>query len=501
MKHSNFNIIPVIAAALLLFGCGGNGNRSQVKLSPIMEKALNEKDSKFYADFASFPKERAKLPIGVFDSGTGGLTVLEVLLKNDMVNNVTGEDGPDGIPDLAGENFQYLADRANMPYGNYKAAGKEDFFKELVVKDALFLLGNKYYNNNVDSNPLGEKERVKILIIACNTATAYGLADVETLLSCSGTGIKVIGVINAGVRALFGGIEEQIAAGDTLNGKNFGIGVIATAGTIASNAYQELIAKTAGEKGIGVSISSRGAIGIAESVDMEKDYVDESAVAVRDNYKGPVLGDGDGDIHESMLPLYNFNKENNGYLEKTEDGKLVSLQLNSSENYARFHLVSLIDNYLKNGYTAPLSRIIMGCTHYPFLINTFKQVVAEMREYKENGEYVYRDILPDNVVFIDPAIYTAKECAQELRKDNQMAVSTDDSAVRAFISVPKNGLDSTKVDADGNLTYNFKYGREYGTEEEYTVVVPFSRRYLNETTINNIRALLPESYRKITETL
>ena len=106
MKHSNYNILPVIAAALLLFGCGGNGNKSQVKLSPIMEKALNEKNSKFYADFGSFPKERAKLPIGVFDSGTGGLTVLEVLLKNDMVNNVTGEDGQDGIPDLAGENFK-----------------------------------------------------------------------------------------------------------------------------------------------------------------------------------------------------------------------------------------------------------------------------------------------------------------------------------------------------------------------------------------------------------
>lgn len=501
MRYSNFSILPAMVALLLLFGCSGQGKKSQVKLSPIMEKALNEKDSKFYADFTSFPKERAKLPIGVFDSGTGGLTVLEVLLKNDMVNNVTGEDGPDGIPDLAGENFQYLADRANMPYGNYKAAGKEDFFKELVVKDALFLLGNRYYNNNVDSTPLGEKEHVKILIIACNTATAYGLTDVETLLSCSGTGVKVIGVINAGVRALFGGIDESIAAGDTLNGKNFGVGVIATAGTIASNAYQELIATTAGEKGIGVSISARGAIGIAESVDMEKDYVDESATGVRDNYKGPVLGNAEGDIHESMLPLYNFNKENNGYLAETENGKLVNLQLNSSENYARFHLVSLIDNYLKSGYTAPLSRIIMGCTHYPFLINTFKQVVSEMREYKENGEYVYRAILPDNIIFIDPAVYTAKECAQELRRDNQMSISTDDSAVKAFISVPKIGLDSTQVDTDGNLTYNFKYGREYGTEEEYTVVVPFSRRYLNETTINNIKALLPESYKKITEAM
>ncbi len=57
-------------------------------------------------------------PIGVFDSGLGGLTVLERLLDVDQVDNATGLYGSDGVPDLARESFVYLGDQANMPYGD-----------------------------------------------------------------------------------------------------------------------------------------------------------------------------------------------------------------------------------------------------------------------------------------------------------------------------------------------------------------------------------------------
>ena len=62
-----------------------------------------------------------KLPIGVFDSGTGGLTVLEAMLSLDAYNNTNGLPGADGKPDFNSEFFEYLADQANMPYGNYAA--------------------------------------------------------------------------------------------------------------------------------------------------------------------------------------------------------------------------------------------------------------------------------------------------------------------------------------------------------------------------------------------
>ena len=192
-------------AAVVLASCGNknSSNQEQAILSPIMEKALNDETSKFYADFKSFPQQLSKLPIGVFDSGTGGLTVLEVLLNADMVDNISGKEGADGVPDFAGEAFTYLADRANMPYGNYAAENKQDFFKERVVKDALFLTDDKFWTNPADKERTGIKQPCKILVIACNTATAWGLQDVSTLLKESGTGVRVIGVINAGVNALY----------------------------------------------------------------------------------------------------------------------------------------------------------------------------------------------------------------------------------------------------------------------------------------------------------
>ncbi|GBL24701.1 hypothetical protein EMGBS6_14860, partial [Opitutia bacterium] len=55
------------------------------------------------------------LPIGVFDSGVGGLTVLEAIKAHDRHHNLTGTAGADGVPDFAGERFVYFGDQANMP--------------------------------------------------------------------------------------------------------------------------------------------------------------------------------------------------------------------------------------------------------------------------------------------------------------------------------------------------------------------------------------------------
>ncbi|MHB8902320.1 MAG: glutamate racemase, partial [Thermoguttaceae bacterium] len=127
----------------------------------------------------------ARLPIGVFDSGIGGLTVLEALLAADAFDNETLRPGPDGRPDLAGERFIYLGDQANMPYGNYPARGREDYLRELVLKDAVFLLGKRYHARGADGalELRLDKPPVKAIVIACNTATAYGLENVREVLA------------------------------------------------------------------------------------------------------------------------------------------------------------------------------------------------------------------------------------------------------------------------------------------------------------------------------
>ena len=76
------------------------------------------------------------LPIGVFDSGTGGLTVLEQILRIDAYDNSTSLTGSDGKPDFSDESFVFLADQANMPYGNYPVVGKTQFLERLIVGEA-----------------------------------------------------------------------------------------------------------------------------------------------------------------------------------------------------------------------------------------------------------------------------------------------------------------------------------------------------------------------------
>ena len=489
-----------LAAAAMLSACGNNNNTvtEQIEVTPIMEKALNDANSKFYADFPSFPAQQSKLPIGVFDSGTGGLTVLEVLLNADMIDNISGKEGSDGVPDFAGEAFTYLADRANMPYGNYAAENKQDFFRELVVKDALFLLDNKYWTNPADKQREGKKQPCKILVIACNTATAWGLQDVSNLLQLSGTGVKVIGVINAGVNALY----DKLATSQTTD--SVAVGVLATVGTIASNAYERTIREIGQQNGYAnyIKVVNHPCAGFAEAVDQEKDFVNTALTAPREGYRGPALGTGSEDIKEGLLSVYNFDYSNGAVLREKVGGNYTRFQLNSAANYARFHLVTLLEKHKASGAQVPLKHIILGCTHYPFLLDTLNEAIEELRNYRDtDGKLVYEGLIHPDFEFIDPAVFTALECYQTLREDKNLALNTTDGAFEGYISVPAYGLPAECLDADGNLSYNFKYGREHATEDVTTVFVPFSRRYLDDQTLGRIENMLPLSYNKIKQVI
>lgn len=123
-------------------------------------------------------------PIGVFDSGLGGLTVLRELQAR-----------------LPAEDLIYFGDTARVPYGTKGARTVQAF----AWQDARFLLG------------LG----VKLVIVACNTASAFALDDLAARLP-----VPVLGVIEPGVAA-------ALAAS-----RGGPIGVIGTRGTIASGRYQ-----------------------------------------------------------------------------------------------------------------------------------------------------------------------------------------------------------------------------------------------------------------------
>jgi len=131
-------------------------------------------------------------PIGVFDSGVGGLTVARAI-----------------IDQLPNESIIYVGDTANTPYGPKALSEVREL--ALLVMDKLV------------------EEGVKVLVIACNSASAAVLRDARERYT-EGRGIPVVEVIQPAVRR---------AVASTSNGK---VGVIGTQATIASKAYDDAFA-------------------------------------------------------------------------------------------------------------------------------------------------------------------------------------------------------------------------------------------------------------------
>src|SRR2546423_5182213 len=99
------------------------------------------------------------LPIGIFDSGVGGLTVYRALHEH-----------------LPNERFVYLGDRARVPYGTKSLATVERY----AVENSRFL----------------EAHGIKLLVVACNTASALAVPTIRRAVN-----LPVIGVIEPGARA------------------------------------------------------------------------------------------------------------------------------------------------------------------------------------------------------------------------------------------------------------------------------------------------------------
>lgn len=126
-------------------------------------------------------------PVGVFDSGVGGLTVAREIMRQ--------------IPN---EKIIYFGDTARVPYGSKSKETITKYSRQIVH----FL----------------QEQQVKAIVVACNTASAYALDELEKEIN-----VPIIGVVKPGAK---------VAAEATANGR---IGVIGTEGTIGSHIYSTYI--------------------------------------------------------------------------------------------------------------------------------------------------------------------------------------------------------------------------------------------------------------------
>jgi glutamate racemase len=485
--------LSFLLLAFLVLGCKKEQNNKDVdqktsKNKDIVFTIIEDKESFYHIDFNNYPQNNKSLPIGVFDSGTGGLTVLKAIVNYDENNNKNYQSGSDGEIDFIKESFIYLGDQANMPYGNYSKENKVDLLNEHIIKDAQFLMGNKYYSNASDATVNTDKQPVKALVIACNTATAYGKEYIESFLKKANSNLKVIGVIDAGVRGTLASIAKD---------EDAIVGVLATAGTVASKGYSNTLLKMKDELGYqgNIEVFSQGGVGIAEAVDEDPDYFDKNLKTPRNSYKGPSL-DGDVKIDKTLFDIYNFDFNDSKMLcdtEKTDDCSI--LQINDAKNYVRYHLVTLMENIRQSKTQNKLKSIILGCTHYPYMTNEIHDILKELYNYKgKEDKYLYRNFMVENVKLIDPAVDTAKELHEYLEQESLFNANGSIKNSEFYISVPNKDNSNNKIDEHGRFPYDYKYGRNAHEIQEYVKVVPFSRDNISYDILTRFQKQIPYVY-------
>ena len=234
-----------------------------------------------------------QLPIGIFDSCVGGLTVYRALHEH-----------------LPNERFVYLGDTARVPYGTKSLATVERY----AVENAQFLAARG----------------IKLLVVACNTASALALPAIRKGLS-----IDVVGVIGPGARAAVavqpttGLVEEAGNSGHEMRTgrprSQHRIGVIATESTVQSGAYTEAIRK-----------------------------VDPDAIVI-----------------ERACPLF---------VPLAEEGW-------ADQDVAK----TVAETYLID-FTSGIDTLVMGCTHYPILRDVIQAAVGRQVELIDSGEATAREV-------------------------------------------------------------------------------------------------------------
>ena len=232
-------------------------------------------------------------PIGIFDSGVGGTSILKeihALLPN--------------------ENCIYLADSKNAPYGN---KSKNEII-DLSIKNTELLLSRG----------------CKIIVVACNTATTNAIAHLRATYKVS-----------------FIGIEPAIKPA-ALNTQTKTVGILATKGTLSSELFHE-------------------------TSDLYAHYINV------------IEHDGDG-----IVPLI-------------ESGKLDTSEMKT-----------LLESYINPMIERNIDHLVLGCTHYPYLIP------------------ILREILPENVNIIDSGLAVARQTKAVLAKENSLNSSDEEGTVDLF---------------------------------------------------------------------
>ena len=350
-----------ISFALLLLPalvcCKPEVSRPDEVGNPLVKTALYDTTSSYYAGFDEYPSNLADLPIGIYDLNMGGMAALEDIVTLDRFDNITGKPASDSIRDFAGEHFIYYNALSNADSVS-ATEGLVDI-REAALMNTLFLVGDKCAQ--------GEKERAKIIIASGNITRATGLDDIRQMLELSGTGVKIVGVVEEGVKGLLGQMKERHI-------HHFTVGLLAEESTIESGVYPAMMKEIMTAEGMpGSTPFVCKAIGAADSTGVK--MLDEAFIA-------------------------------------------------------------MIEEHYASGENTPISAVIVENALTKDVAELFTDIIRSYRSKRVRGTYPYRNVILEDVLFINPTEYAAIQCYRTLRTDGNLALRITDQQVVHYTDLP-----------------------------------------------------------------
>ncbi len=325
---------------------------------------------------------QGKVTIGVFDSGVGGLSVLRELEK--------------AVP---GAEFVYYADTAHCPYGEKTAEyvrGRARAITEILIR-----------------------EGADVIVVACNTATSaaisalraeYGAAPSARVLELSGGRIDSVPFI---------GMEPAVKPAALATGTGV-VGVLATAGTLSGSKYLDMKGRFSDGVEIVESVG-RGFVELVEKSGLAEPYkrgcrflssaadgtpvrdVPVGEASSRGAYSGESIAGEDITGKPAGESITDEGIAGENFADENTTGKDISGE-NAAEETVRRSLEPLIER--------GADIIVLGCTHYPFLLPVLEKVAAGLLAAHPMKDRDGRPVT--RIRFADPAPAVARRLVEVL---------------------------------------------------------------------------------------
>ena len=379
IKNGKTVLLFLLTGLLWLTGSCGNAREETPERLPVIDEILNDTNSAWYLDPASFPEQRNVSPIGVFGTDKDDITAVEVLLGIDQFDNITGKPGSDGIRDFAGEYFDFVC----RPPATDSAS-----IETIRNMAGMF-------------RPEGDRPPVKALVVAGDPASVHAFEGIQELIRAGDLGVVAVSVLQAGIDKT----RDYVHRFHSERNKRITVGVIASESSLACKSH----------------------VCLEEDVEVLYQGFTPDTLPSLDNPLYP--------LDRDLIRAYHFDYSRSGMNYRGSRYNPGIMQVNSTENFVRYAVTSLVNQLLLGSH--PPLKYILTCentfSRYPGIV---VEQLTFLRNYRQNNRYIYRHLIDPKVVLINPREEAAEILYKALRENRLAAFRTTPSCVRIHSAEP-----------------------------------------------------------------